>query len=432
MQREKNINLLDYVELNNYPELMPQAGENSMHLDITRSLGDKQKFLVLEQQIGSGFTTTGGLDPAVRKFWAINTVARGSLSVCWFHWRRFRTGCEWRLSSVVERDRKPRSVYYSIKSTIHEIRKIEDILLSAQIEPDVQIYMDFDSLLAWDKASEPVFWMEIQLPDAWANRFPMWEKEVRRTIYNPLSSFGLTINFIGPNDIWDISKPLIIPEMDLCTDKKVQKLHDFIENGGTCICFAGVGERNEYAAHQEMPSPGVLGKLFGIELEDYYPLPAGHGAIFDPAVGKMTNEIPPQVDTSAMVVVNNSMIKVDMRHGEILTLRGASAVGIYQGGLYHKHPAITLNHIGKGKVFYIGAVPASPESAMTLYKNIIPDLTTKIVPFRKIKLKHNEKYFAFFLNDKPSSIRLDGQIYDKLSGTKINILGPFSAALAEL
>ncbi len=144
IQKERNANIIDYLELNHYPELTPQANQNAMYLDAIRSIGNKGKFLILEQQIGSGHTTTNGLDCSARRFWTMEALARGSLSICWFHWRRFRTGCEWWHGSIIERDRRKRSTYNSVKSIVEEIRNIEDILVSSKIDSDIQIYIDFE------------------------------------------------------------------------------------------------------------------------------------------------------------------------------------------------------------------------------------------------------------------------------------------------
>jgi len=431
LQRERGVQFLDYVELNNYPELLPQHGQPSMRMDIVRATDRPRRCMVLEQQTGSGYTTTGGLDPAVRRFWAWDALARGSLSLCWFHWRRFRTGCEWRHTGVVERDRKPRSVYKSIQSTIREARGVESILLSAKVVPDVQVYMDIDSILAWDRSSEPIFWMEIQLPDAVQQRFPMWEKEVRRAVYNPLSSFGLTLDFVKPHETPDPSRPLIIPELDLCTPERADGIRRFVEAGGTCICFPGVGERDEFAAQREMPSPGLLGPVFGIELADYYPLSAGQGAIYDPALGKMTSEAWPEVDTTASVVIKQTSIKVDARHGEILAPKGAEVVGTYQGGPCHGQPAITLHRPGRGLAFYLGAVPATPEAATSLYRILLPQLTAKTVPYRRMKLESDKGRFTFLFNDRPAGLPLEAPIQDLITGTRLPGLPPWGVALVK-
>ena len=430
--RERGDNLLDYVELNNYPELLPQDGQAAMRLDNVRATDRPRPFLVLEQQVGSGYTTTGGIDPAVRRYWAWEALARGSRSVCWFHWRRFRTGCEWRLTSVVERDRKPRMVYRSLQTLIREIRRVEPVLLDARVIPDVQVYLDLDSVLAWDRSSEPLFWMEIQLPDAVHQRFPLWEKTVRRTVYNPLTAFGLTLDFVKPHETWDPAKPLIIPDMDLCMPECIGKLRAFLEAGGTVICFPGVGERDHHAAHHDHPSPGLLGPLFGISLDDYYPLPAGQGAIYDPALGKMTAESWPEVDTSATVLLEGQNLEVDIRHGEILNPENADVIGRYAGGSCDGRPAITRCRVGKGIAYYLGAVPASPEACTILYRILLTGLVRDPAPCRQVTVQTTGGRFRFLLNDRPQSVRLSTPVKDMISGDTINELPAYGVVLTAL
>jgi beta-galactosidase len=427
--RRRGGGLLDYVEVNNYPELVPAPLDNAMALDRQRAMDRPRPFLVLEQQVGSGFSTTNGLDDRVRRLWAWEALARGSRSLCWFHWRRFRAGCEWRHPCIVERDRRERSVLASVQAIIREVKTVEPVLLKAAVEADIQVLLDPISAMARDRASEPLFWMEIQRPDGMANRFPMWRKEVGRAIYRPLSSFGLTIDFVQTHEAWDPCKPLIIPDLDLLQPGLPEKLAAFVEGGGTVISFPGVGERDEYGAQMDRPSPGWLGPLFGVRLADYYPLATGKGPIYDPALGRMMADGTPELDTRADVAMQGITIRMDVRHGEILDLEDAEALGTYGTGSCRGRPAITLRKAGRGRAIYLGAVPADAEQAVALYRLLLPDLATHQNPFTRVKLRSSGTRYDVLLNDNPFSCKLDGMVKDLISAQHVAALEPYGVAL---
>lgn len=429
LQREWGRELLDYVEFNNYPELMPQPGQTPMHLDRQRAIDRPRRFLTLEMQTGSGYTTSGGLDPAVRRYWAWETLARGSLSVFWFHWRRFRTGCEWRHTSVLERDRRPRGVFRSIQGFIREARKVEPVLLGARVCPDVQVYLDPDSVIARDRSSEPVFWMEFQLPGGWAKRFPMWEKEVRRAVYLPLSRFGLTLDFVLPTEPWDPAKPLIVPDIDLCTDAVAERLRAFCRSGGTVACFPGAGERDGDGAQVEAPSPGRLSSLFGVRLADAYPLKAGLGATYDAALGRLTSESDPVVPTVGRIEFGGASFAADVRHAEVLDAFDAKVVGTYADGPVSGSAAVSERREGGGRAVYLGAVPADADAACALYRALFPLLCREALRCSKVAFESGGSRYAFYLNDSDQPCELPGAVFDLIAGATVSRLAPYGIAL---
>jgi beta-galactosidase len=425
LQREHRLNLLDYVEVNNYPELAPGPAQNAMRLDVQRALDRPRPFLTLEQQLGSGHSTANGLEPRARRFWAWEALSRGSRSVVWFHWRRFRTGCEWRLASVVERDRQPRSAYRSLQAFIREARRVEPILANSRIVPDVQVFLDPDSTLARDRSTEPSFWIEIQWPDAWKHRYPLWEKEVRRAVYQPLVRYGLTLDFVQAHEEWDPGKPLIVPDLDLCTDEVVAKLTRFVEDGGTLIGFPGIGDRDVHGAHLEAPPPGKLAGLFGVTLADYYPLAPGTGATYDPATGGLTAESQPAVEVTGTMRMGEVEVRVDVRAGEILQPTTAETVGRYLDG----SPCVALRRLGKGCAFYLGAVPADSESAARLYACLLPQLAVRQSKLAHVRVRNETGAYEFLLNDSATAVVLEDAVEDCLSESLVTEVPAYGVLL---
>lgn len=422
---------LDYAAVDNYPELLGEPGQAAMRLDRYRTMMPARGFLAPEMQIGSGYTTTGGLLPDIRRYWAFETVARGSRMLMWFHWLRFRGGVEWRLTSMLERDRVKRANYITTADVVRQIKRIEPKIKDMQIVPDVQVLWSTDNVLARDRASEASFWMEIQLPDAAHNRFPLWEREVRRAVYLPFSRMGMTVGFVTDRMHWMVDKPLIVPDADLVTDDLAAKLGEFCRAGGTVICFPGAGERDEYGCHHNLTPPGRLTPLFGVQLQDYYPVEESKNGTFDPATGGMTRPTgEPDRVTTTSVLIAGTMVPVDVRHGEVLAPRGGAIVlGKYQGGVANRTPAITTNAVGKGWAVYLGAVPANVDAACGLYRCLMTGLPKDQLPYRIVKFKSAAGPHRFLLNDGPVKAILKAAVQDLITGQVFTELPPYGVVL---
>jgi len=172
-----------------------RALRSALYLALLRSLAPECPLCVLEHQIGSSRSTAGGLLPEWQRLWAMECLANGARTLFWFHWRRFRTGCEWRHSAILERDRRPREVFRSLQPLIHERRRLDSDLNGATPQAGAQILVSPLNMLGRDRSSEDSFWMEIQQPDATHTRVPMWMRETARAAFNPPTQSRTAICF---------------------------------------------------------------------------------------------------------------------------------------------------------------------------------------------------------------------------------------------
>ncbi|MBI4023471.1 MAG: beta-galactosidase [Verrucomicrobia bacterium] len=430
LQQERGIRQIDEISVHNYPEMFATAGEMAMMLDRHRALSPAGRFLVLEQQNGSGYTTTSGLNPAIRRCWAFHSLAHGANSILWFQWRRFRTGCEWRHPCVVERDRRKRAPYQNIRTIVAECQKARQITGPGRVVSDAQILFSLDNAVGRDRASEGTFWLEIQLPDGVANRVPMWEKETLRAAYNPLAHLGLTLEFVTETSAWDVAKPLIIPDLDICSEPTARKLQDWCARGGTLICFPGAGERDEFGAQRNLCPPGILAPLFGVELFDYWQLETAIGATFDPArIQTPSAEAVAPPKTVTPVKFGSGEILFDVRHGEVLELKNAQPLGSYTTGPFKGMPAVAQRTIGPGRAIYLGAVPADAHQAILLYRALLPGFPAKAIAHRTVKLESSTGQYAFLLNDSPHPSTLDTSVRDLITDTDFEELPAWGVAL---
>lgn len=429
LQAERGVRWVDEATVHNYPELLTLDGQAAMMLDRYRALAGNERYLALEHQTGSGYTTSGGMLHEVRRYWSFETLAHGARAVLWFHWRRFRTGCEWRHTSVVERDRRPRAVYESVRAIAGEMRRIEPLLAGSRVVADVQILLDPVNAIARDRSSEGLFWMEIQLPDGMAQRFPLWVREVLRAVYNPLIRLGRGVEFVGTADAWDTSRPMIAPDLDVCSDALASRLTRWCEAGGLLICLPGAGERDEWGAQRDACPPGVLAPLFGVTLAEYWPLGANGGSAFDHQAGRAQSVAGGVRDVRADVRVGDLCIACDVRHGEVLHLEGAAAMGVLADDPYAGRPVISSRCVGRGRAVYMGAVPAAVDGAMAFYRMILPPSSPVAWPCEHVRLQTHEGRHVFLLNGSPDAVELGRTVRDRITDRVIGRLPAWGVAL---
>lgn len=425
LQRKRGVEFVDSVTVHHYPELMPDSGAASMHLDLMQSLDAGKPFRVLEHQVGSGSSTTGGLVDAVRRYWSLETVAQGARTLLWFHWRRFRAGCEWRLTPVVERDREPREIFQGLQSLIRELRQIIPILDVSRVVTDVQILSSYLNAIARDRSSESLFWMEIQRPDAYQYRARMWSEEIRRAAYNPLIQLGFSPAFVREDEAWDMDQPLVATDLDICPDPLLSKLEDWCCRGGVLICFPGAGERDVHGAHRDAPPPGNLSGLLGVEHAHYYPLSAHSGTAFNHMAGEALDSGANPEEPSVSIRFGEKVIAFDVRHGEVLKVRDAQVLGRYETGPYAGEAVVTRRVLGRGCAIYLGAVPKTEADAAAFYRLILPTLPVRSPGGRRLCWEGPKGPYEFLINDAPSPIAISQPTYDLLTNREVREIPPY-------
>ena len=334
---------------------------------------------------------------------------------------------------MVERDRVPREVFRDLQGIVREMRGIEPLLDGAKVVADAQILFSLDNALARDRASEPLFWMEIQLPDAHRYRLPLWRKETLRAVYTPLARFGLTLDLVGEDAEWDVTRPLIAPDLDNLhpgVGRKVDRLVRARRHAD--LLPPAQASATNSAPSATPPPPGLLAPLFGVSLRDYYPLEPDCGSAFDHQAGRAMalTGVDPNV-TVTVIRVNGVDIPCDVRHGEVLAIDDAEVLGTYTSGLYAGLPAMSVRKVGSGRAIYLGAVPANANAGVLFYQQVLPELTTQELPYRKVSWKSPQGDFAFLLNEKPVTVALAMTVKDLITGGELTELPPFGVAMVK-
>jgi hypothetical protein len=135
--------------------------------------------------------------------------------------------------------------------------------------------------------------------------------------------------------------------------------------------------------------------------------------------------------TTATVRVGDEVTAFDIRHGEALALTDASALGTYSGGALAGRTAVSVRTVGRGQAIYLGGVPADAESAIVLYRALLPALPREKTPYSIVKRRGPDGWFGFLLNWRECLCRFAEPVYDEISGTEITELPPYGVAVVK-
>jgi beta-galactosidase len=178
-----------------------------------------------------------------------------------------------------------------------------------------------------------------------------------------------------------------------------------VATGGTLITTARSGVKDVANAVVDMPLPGLLREVCGVEVDEYDSLPAGESApvLFEGAGAAYSSG--PWCD--------------------VLELTTAEALARYDGGFYKGRAAITVNRHGKGRAIYVGTLAAAElERAVVQYAlaeaGVKPVLETPDGVEAAMRCKNGD-CILFLLNhtDEPRTVALPFPALDLLNGRHV-------------
>jgi beta-galactosidase len=346
---------LDFAGYDIYPFLYDEFNRNggvgqaqALHLDICR--GFSGNFIVPEQQSGFGsqvaFTTLTP-EPGEMRRMAMSSVARGADGLMFFRWRPAHFGAEIYWMGIIDHDDVPRRRYAEASRFAADIKSIESQLLGTHVKMDVGIASaDFDN-----QEAHRTYPMGLPSPQDEA-------VGLHRYCYER----GISAGFIHPEDDLSKLKLLYVPHWLIWKDEWTEKLRAFAEAGGTVVLSARTGSRDEnnHVIRTAAPGPS-LAALAGVEVEEFGPLagPDSDGLF------SLAGPLGPQ-GTRTRFAAESARRRYRMKIGnremaaaymyELLSVKpGTEVRGTWSSRFAEGQAAVTLRHVGKGRVLYLGS-----------------------------------------------------------------------------
>jgi beta-galactosidase len=304
----------------------------SIQTDFSRSL-KHGNFLVTETNAQTiGWTSQGQFPPydgQLRED-VYTYLASGANMVEYWHWASIAANQETFWKGILSHDLEPNRAYAEMSKTAHELEKIGPHLAGLKIHNDVAILWSRDSANA-------ISFMPYggQVPaHSWTNDADGYLSLVQQ-MHNSLYALNVGTDFVLPTTT-DFSqyKLLIVPALYISDDALLQRISDYVKNGGHVVMTFKSGFANENSAVRWVRAPGPLREAAGISYQEFSNLEKPLALKDDPYHVGGDNQV--------------------AYWAEFLMPEHAKAIAYYDHPFFGKWPAITENSFGAGTLLYEG------------------------------------------------------------------------------
>jgi beta-galactosidase len=262
-------------------------------------------------------------------------LSNGADMVEYWHWASIAAGQETYWKGILSHDLEPNRAYAEMSKTAHELEKIGPHLVGMKIKSDVAILWSRDSANA---VSFMPFTSNASMPWEPGRATAGYDSLVHQ-IHRALYDLNVSADFVFP-ETKDFSayKLLIVPALYISDDALLQRISDYVKNGGHVVMTFKSGFANENSAVRWVRAPGPLREAAGFSYQEFSNLEKPLGLKGDPyhvgSSGKDANAV--------------------SYWAEFLMLDHAKALAYYDHPFFGKWPAITENQFGTGTLLYEG------------------------------------------------------------------------------
>jgi beta-galactosidase len=257
-------------------------------------------------------------------------LASGANMVEYWHWASIHGNQETYWKGVLSHDLEPNREYAEVSRTAHELQKIGSHLVGLQVHNQVAILWSRDSanaisFMPYGGGVPARSWTGE--PDGYASLV----QQMHKALYD----LNVGSDFVFP-ETQDISqyRVLIVPALYISDDALLQRISDYVKNGGHVVMTFKSGFANENSAVRWVRAPGPLREAAGISYQEFSNLEPPLALKGDPFHAGADNKV--------------------SYWAEFLMPEHAKALAYYDHPFFGKWPAITENDFGSGTLLYEG------------------------------------------------------------------------------
>jgi len=190
-------------------------------------------------------------------------------------------------------------------------------------------------------------------------------------LYKTLYRLNIGVDFVFPQSSsfsnYDI---IVVPPLYIASDALLEKLVDFVKEGGHLLISFKSGFCNEYSTVRWTKMPASLREACGFYYQEF---------------SNLKKELPLRGDPYKVEEENSVSV-----WAEFLILENATPLAFYEHPFFAKYPALTRNKYGKGTVTYQGTVLSDKLQEKVMFE--ILDLAGLTGPDQKlpqpVRVKH--------------------------------------------
>ncbi|WP_224280860.1 beta-galactosidase [Streptomyces sp. LS1784] len=403
----------DFVSDDAYPDPAdPRAHVNAaMNYDLMRSLKGGRPWLLMEQAPSAVSWRPVNVPkrPGLYRLWSLQALARGADGVLHFQWRASVAGAEKFHSAMLpHRGTASRGWQETVRFGT-ELRRLGEIA-GSRLRGRAAVLLDWDS------------WWALELDDHPSARM-RWP-DLLRPWYAALYERGVTVDFVPPTAELDGYPLVLAPNLYLLDTVTADRLTAYVRDGGRLVCgpFSGITDRHDHI--HPGGHPGPLRELFGIVVDEHWPIPDGATTVV------RLDGAEPHTELHAE------------HWSEWIETEAAETVAHYDSGALAGLPAVTRNRLGAGSAWYLSChLGAGPGPVLDLALAEagagaeLPDLPAGVEATRRHA--DDGTGYLFLLNHGPHELRvpLPTPGTDLLTGTEAAgavTLAPLGAAVIRL
>ena len=304
----------------------------ALQTDFTRSL-KHGNFLVTETNAQTiGWSSQGQFPPydgQLRED-VYTYLAGGANMVEYWHWASIAANQETYWKGILSHDLEPNRAYAEMSRTAQELKKIGPSLVGLQLRNQVAILWSRDSanaisFMPYGGGVPARSWTGE--PDGYASVV----QQMHRSLYD----LNIGADFVFP-ETPDFSqyKLLIVPVLYISDDALLQRITDYVKNGGHVVMTFKSGFANENSAVRWVRAPGPLREAAGFSYQEFSNLEHPLALKDDPFRAGAEDKV--------------------SYWAEFLMPEHAKALAYYDHPFFGKWPAITENEFGAGSLLYEG------------------------------------------------------------------------------
>lgn len=356
---------IDVVSWDSYPNWgnNPQdeidiAAYTAFIHDLNRSMKDKPFILMESTPSVTNWQQVSALKrPNLHRTASLQAVAHGADSVLYFQWRKSRGSSEKFHGAVVDHvGNEHTRVFRDVASIGADLAKLSDQVPGTITPAQVGIVYDWENRWVIDCAYGPRNKDKRYEETVVEHHRAFWNRNIPCDVFDSLHDFSKY-------------RVLVIPMLYMLRPGVAERLKEFVRNGGTLVAtyLTGTADSSDLVYLGGLPGGGLM-DLFGIWAEEV-----------DALVDSTTQQIEFKLGNSLGLTGSFAC-----RHlAEIVHLKGAHALASYTKDFYAGSPAVTVNHYGKGKAYYLAsrldsAFTQSFIDALIHDNNIQPALKSKL------------------------------------------------------
>lgn len=346
--------------------------------DLIRSL-KQDNYLVIETE-AQGFPGWTPYKGQLR-LQAYSHLASGANSVMYWHWHSIHNSFETYWKGLLSHDFQENATYREACIIGNEFARLGKHLVNLKKKNEVAVLVSNEALTALN-------WFRIQEQAPGADAKSIYYNDVMRWMYDTLYHMNVECDFIWPeSENLDQYKAIIVPALYAAPDEVLNRLNQYVENGGTLIASFKSAFANENVKVSHEVQPHILSNCFGVHYDQF---------TFPKNVGLTGEVIPEKPDQKGNA---HPAAKVFM---ELLVSEGAEVLASYEHYNWKDYAAITRNRYGKGQAVYIGCM-TDEETLKSVYKAVLPEAGVEIPEYHypiivRKGLNDLGKTVCYFLN----------------------------------